>query len=86
MKKTFGTTNNGHTPVTAILFCGAFGLLTFVGLCDTSFDQVKSIEQRVGCRMLTSSQPILTLSSFFTGTLGCVYASECVAYLRFKSG
>ncbi|KAI9800303.1 MAG: Cationic amino acid transporter 2 [Piccolia ochrophora] len=69
VKKTLGRTNDGHTPVAAILVCSTFGLLAFLGLADKTFDQ-----------------PILTLASFFTGAVACVYASECIAFLRFKSG
>ncbi|KAG9230141.1 amino acid permease/ SLC12A domain-containing protein [Amylocarpus encephaloides] len=69
LKTTFGTTNNGHTPINAIFACAAFGLLTFLDLYDTTFEQ-----------------PILTLASFFTGGVSCVYATECIAYLRFYWG
>jgi len=40
MKDTFGTTNNGNTPIAAILFCSTFSLLAFLGLCDPTFNQV----------------------------------------------
>jgi yeast amino acid transporter len=40
MKGTFGTTNNGNTPMAAILFCAVFSLLAFLGLCDPTFNQV----------------------------------------------
>lgn len=69
MRSTLGKTNNGHTPIAAILFCSSFGLLALLGLADPSFNQ-----------------PILSLSAFFTGAIGCVYASECIAFLRFKAG
>ncbi|KAF4632562.1 hypothetical protein G7Y89_g5557 [Cudoniella acicularis] len=39
MREAFGTTNNGNTPVAAILACSGFGLLAFLALCDTNFDQ-----------------------------------------------
>jgi yeast amino acid transporter len=32
------------------------------------------------------NQPVLTMSAFFTGGVGCVYASECYAFLQFKKG
>ncbi|KAI9751513.1 MAG: Cationic amino acid transporter 2 [Lichina confinis] len=67
--RTLGRTNNGHTPVAAILFCSVFGLLSMLGIADRSFDQ-----------------PILSLTAFFTGSMGCIYASQCLAFLRFKSG
>ncbi|KAF2193405.1 hypothetical protein K469DRAFT_651793 [Zopfia rhizophila CBS 207.26] len=34
----------------------------------------------------TFDQPILSLAGFYTSTLACVYAAECVAFLRFRSG
>lgn len=67
--RTLGRTNNGHTPVAAILFCSMFGLLSLLGIADKSFDQ-----------------PILSLTAFYTGSVACVYASQCIAFLRFKSG
>lgn len=69
LRNSVGKTNNGHTPLAAIMICSLFGLLALLGLADSTFNQ-----------------PILSLSAFFTGTIGCVYASECVAYMRFKKG
>ncbi|OCL08475.1 hypothetical protein AOQ84DRAFT_439560 [Glonium stellatum] len=69
LRSTLGKTNNGHTPIAAILCCSSFGLLALLGLADMSFNQ-----------------PILSLSAFFTGSVACVYASECIAFLRFKAG
>lgn len=69
LRSTLGKTNNGHTPIAAILCCSSFGLLALLGLADVSFNQ-----------------PILSLSAFFTGSVACVYASECIAFLRFKAG
>ncbi|MCJ1283638.1 Cationic amino acid transporter 2 [Xylographa opegraphella] len=40
----------------------------------------------LGLADTTYNQPILTLSAFFTGTVACIYASECLAFLRFKAG
>ncbi|MCJ1417616.1 Cationic amino acid transporter 2 [Xylographa parallela] len=40
----------------------------------------------LGLADTTYNQPILTLSAFFTGTIACIYASECLAFLRFKAG
>lgn len=40
VKDTFATTNNGNTPVAAILTCSAFSFLAFLGLADPTFDQV----------------------------------------------
>ena len=31
-------------------------------------------------------KPRLTLSEFFTGSIACVYISECLAFLKFKAG
>jgi yeast amino acid transporter len=42
IKGTLGRTNNGNTPVPAILFCSLFGLIAFVGLADQSFNQVRA--------------------------------------------
>jgi amino acid transporter len=36
----FGRTNDGHTPIMAIIFCSFFGLLALAGLKDASFNQV----------------------------------------------
>ncbi|KAH8597738.1 amino acid permease/ SLC12A domain-containing protein [Bisporella sp. PMI_857] len=68
IKGTFGTTNDGNTPIAAILACSLFSLLAFLGLCDPTFNQ-----------------PILSLAAFYTGAVCCVYASQCIAFLRFKS-
>jgi amino acid transporter len=35
----FGRTNNGHTPLAAILFCSALGFLSLIGLTDKSGSQ-----------------------------------------------
>jgi amino acid transporter len=35
----FGRTNNGHTPLAAILFCSALGFLSLIGLADKSGSQ-----------------------------------------------
>lgn len=34
----------------------------------------------------TFNQPVLTMSAFFTGAIGCVYISECWTFLKFKKG
>jgi yeast amino acid transporter len=41
IKGTLGRTNNGNTPVAAIIFCSLFGLIAFAGLADQSFNQVR---------------------------------------------
>ncbi|PSN74606.1 hypothetical protein BS50DRAFT_19661 [Corynespora cassiicola Philippines] len=65
----FGKTNNGHTPLRAILLCSALGFLSLIGLADNS-----------------NSQPRITLTELYTGTLACVYICECVTFLKFKAG
>ena len=72
IKSTVGSTSNGHTPITAILLCATFSLLAFLGAAGT--------------RDASFNQPILTLSSFFVGAVGCVYVTQCVSFLRFKQG
>jgi amino acid transporter len=37
--KVFGRTNNGHTPLAAILLCSALGFLSLIGLADTTGSQ-----------------------------------------------
>lgn len=64
-----GRTNNGNTPLTAIIFCSILGFLSLVGLSKDEY-----------------SQPRLTLSEFFTGSIACVYISECLSFLKFKAG
>lgn len=66
---TVGRTNNGNTPLTAILFCSVLGFLSLVGLSKDEY-----------------SQPRLTLSEFYTGSIACVYISECLTFLKFKAG
>lgn len=36
----FGRTNNGHTPLAAILLCSAFGFISLAGLSNHAFSQV----------------------------------------------
>ena len=72
MQRTVGRTSSNHTPIAAILLCSIFGLLTFLGVQNTGDASL--------------NQPILTLSVFFTSTQGCVYISQCIAFLRFKHG
>lgn len=43
LKSTVGRTNNGHTPIMAILICSSFGLLAFLGIDDpdaSNYNQV----------------------------------------------
>ena len=41
MRAIFGRTNNGNTPMAAILFSSLFGFLALLVLVNTSFDQVR---------------------------------------------
>ena len=72
LRNSVGRTSNGNTPVVAILACASFSLLAFLGATSS--------------RDASSNQPISTLSSSFTSLIGCVYAAECIAYIRFKRG
>jgi hypothetical protein len=36
----FGRTNNGHTPLAAILLCSSFGFVSLAGLSWRAYDQV----------------------------------------------
>ncbi|ORY10484.1 amino acid permease-domain-containing protein [Clohesyomyces aquaticus] len=65
----FGRTNDGHTPLAAIILCSALGLLSLVGISNDKY-----------------SQPRITLSEFYTGSMACVYISICFAFLNFKAG
>lgn len=38
--KIFGRTNNGHTPLAAILLCSVFGFLSLTGLSNQAYSQV----------------------------------------------
>ena len=72
MRNTLGRTSENNTPLCAIVLCSVFGFLAFLGVGSPDDPRF--------------NQALLTLSSFFTGTMGCVYASECLAFLRFKKG
>ena len=37
----FGRTNNGHTPLAAILLCASFGFVSLAGLSNHAFNQVR---------------------------------------------
>lgn len=54
----------------AAIFCCS--LFCFVALLGLSNDHFK--------------QPMLTLSAFFVGSIACIYAVECFAFLRSKKG
>lgn len=40
----FGRTNNGHTPLAAILLCSVFGFISLAGLSNHAFSQVCGLE------------------------------------------
>lgn len=36
--------------------------------------------------LIIVSQPRITLSEFYTGSVACIYICECLAFLKFKAG
>ncbi|KAI9771279.1 MAG: Cationic amino acid transporter 2 [Geoglossum simile] len=40
----------------------------------------------LGLADVSFNEPVLALGSFFTGSIACVYGSECIAFLRFLAG
>ncbi|KAL8627765.1 hypothetical protein Q9189_006534 [Teloschistes chrysophthalmus] len=66
--KTIGRTNNGHTPLAAIIVSFIPGTLAFLGI-------------RVGERAF--KEPIHVFGRLYTGPVLCIYAAECLAFLRF---
>ncbi|MCJ1265707.1 Cationic amino acid transporter 2 [Lobaria immixta] len=71
IKNTIGRTNNGNTPLTAILISFLPGLLSFL---------------MVRYQGATFSELIHVFGRLYTGSVFCVYGSECLAFLRFKAG
>ncbi|CAF9921060.1 MAG: Cationic amino acid transporter 2 [Heterodermia speciosa] len=69
--RTLGRTNNGHTPLAAIFVSFLPGLLAFLA--------VKS-------QNATFQEPIHVFGRLYTGSVLCIYGSECIAFLRFKKG
>ncbi|CAD6592054.1 MAG: Cationic amino acid transporter 2 [Alectoria sarmentosa] len=71
IKETAGRTNNGHTPLAAIVISFLPGALAFLV---------------VGAAKTSVQEPIFVLSRLYTGPVLCIYASECLAFLRFRQG
>ncbi|KAL8961745.1 MAG: hypothetical protein Q9193_001743 [Seirophora villosa] len=68
IRSTIGRTNNGHTPLTAIFVSFLPGALAFLA--------VKS-------REAVLRQPLYFFGHLYNGPLLCIYAAECLAFLRF---
>lgn len=68
IRSTVGRTNNGHTPLTAIFVSFLPGALAFLA--------VKSREDVL-------RQPLYFFGHLYIGPLLCIYAAECLAFLRF---
>lgn len=71
IRDTVGRTNNGHTPLAAILISFVPGILAFLV---------------VGAAKGSVQEPIFVLGRLYTGPVLCIYASECLAFLRFRQG
>ncbi|KAM0799181.1 amino acid permease/ SLC12A domain-containing protein [Usnea florida] len=71
IRNTIGRTNNGHTPLAAIIVSFLPGLLAFLV---------------VRASTPAFQEPISALGRLYTGPLLCVYASECIAFIRFQQG
>ncbi|KAK0508794.1 hypothetical protein JMJ35_009070 [Cladonia borealis] len=71
IKNTIGRTNNGHTPLTAIFVSFIPGALAFLV---------------VGADKVSFQEPIAVIAHLYTSTMLCIYASECIAFLRFMKG
>ncbi|KAL8738318.1 MAG: hypothetical protein Q9181_000861 [Wetmoreana brouardii] len=70
IRKTIGRTNNGHTPLAAITISFLPGALAFLA--------VRSRER-------VFQELIHVFGRLYTGPVLCVYAAQCLAFLRFKS-
>lgn len=68
IRSTLGRTNNGHTPLAAITVSFLPGALAFLA--------VRSRERAF-------QEPIHVLSRLYTGPVLCIYAAQCLAFLRF---
>jgi amino acid transporter len=55
--------------------------LAAIGLCS-----ILGLLSLVGLSQYAYSQPRITLSELYTGTLACVYICECFTFLKFKAG
>ncbi|KAL8868785.1 MAG: hypothetical protein Q9174_004756, partial [Haloplaca sp. 1 TL-2023] len=70
IRNTIGRTNNGHTPLAAITVSFLPGGLAFLA---------------VRARERAFQEPIHILTKLYTGPMLCVFAAECLAFLRFMS-
>ncbi|KAL9015625.1 MAG: hypothetical protein Q9185_006982 [Variospora sp. 1 TL-2023] len=68
IRSTLGRTNNGHTPLAAITVSFLPGALAFLA--------VRSRERAF-------QEPIHVFSRLYTGPVLCIYAAQCLAFLRF---
>ncbi|KAL9584770.1 MAG: hypothetical protein Q9203_004530 [Teloschistes exilis] len=68
IRKTIGRTNNGHTPLAAIMVSFIPGTLAFLG---------------TRARERAFQEPIHVFGRLYTGPVLCIYAAECLAFLRF---
>ncbi|KAF2657272.1 hypothetical protein K491DRAFT_677429 [Lophiostoma macrostomum CBS 122681] len=55
--------------------------LAAIGLCS-----ILGLLSLVGLSQYAYSQPRITLSELYTGTLACIYICECCTFLKFKAG
>ena len=65
MKNTIGRTNNGNTPILAILICSVFGFLAFLGLEDTEGSTFNQVSPRSSHRSFASYRLTQSLRSPF---------------------
>ena len=70
IRSTIGRTNNGHTPLAAITVSFLPGGLAFLA---------------VRARERAFQEPIHILTKLYTGPMLCIFATECLAFLRFLS-
>ncbi|KAL8767349.1 MAG: hypothetical protein Q9209_006112 [Squamulea sp. 1 TL-2023] len=70
IRNTIGRTNNGHTPLAAITVSFLPGALAFLA---------------VRAKERAFSELIHVFGRLYTGPMLCIYAAECLAFLRFLS-
>ncbi|KAL8684433.1 MAG: hypothetical protein Q9224_006353 [Gallowayella concinna] len=75
IRNTIGRTNNGHTPLAAITVSFLPGALAFLA--------VRSKERAFQEPLKFAIQLIHVFGRLYTGPILCVYASQCLAFLRF---
>ena len=88
IRRTLGRTNNGQTPLAAIFVSFLLGLLAFLAVKarNTAFQEVHVPDKRIAVDVLTCAKLIHVLGRVYTGSILCVYGTECIAFLRFKKG